>query len=138
MRARPSEDIGNLIPIGHIFKLHRLNRCTRDNHTIEFFFAHRLKITIEHHHVFYGRVFGGVTLQLHETDFHLKRSVRKQTNQVCLSGDFKRHQIQNHDFQRTDTWVVALELSITNIFSFLRMSIAGSLSGNLKGIAFKV
>ena len=33
------------------------------------------------------------------------------------------------------SWVVALELSITKIFSFFRISIAGSRSGNLNGIA---
>ena len=74
--AGPVEDIHYLVPIGHLLIIHGLHRRTCDNHTVELLMAHRLKVAIEHHHVFYGRILRRMTLKLHKIDIQLQRGVR--------------------------------------------------------------
>ena len=85
MGTGPIEDIGNLIPVVHLFKIKRLYRCTCDDHTIKLLIAHRFEVAVEHHHVFDRRILGGMTTQFHETDLQLQGGVRKETDQVRLS-----------------------------------------------------
>ena len=82
MRTRPVEDFSNLIPISHLLKIHLLYRSTGDNHAIVLFTAHLVEIRIECFHVFYRSVLGSMAFYLHERDFHLKRSIGKQTHQI--------------------------------------------------------
>ena len=82
MRTRPVEDFSNLIPISHLLKIHLLYRSTGDNHAIVLFTAHLVEIRIKCFHVFYRSVLGSMAFYLHERDFHLKRSIGKQTHQV--------------------------------------------------------
>ena len=102
MRTRPREDLRNLTPIADILKFKLFNGGTGDDHTIEFLIPHLGKVAIEHHHMFDGRILRCMALQLHKADFQLQGRVGKQTNQIRLCGNLQRHQIQNHDSQRTD------------------------------------
>ena len=92
----------HLVPIGNLLEVKRLHGSSGDNHAVELLVLHHFKVAVEHHHVLNGRVLGRMALELHETHFNLQRGVRQQPNQVSLGGYLERHQIENHNFQRTD------------------------------------
>ena len=102
MGTGPVEDFLDLIPIGHLLKVECLYRGSRDDHTVELLLAHHLKIAIEHHHVLYRRILGGMTAELHETDLQLQGGIGKQTDQIGLRRYLQGHQVQDDDAQGTD------------------------------------
>ena len=102
MRTRPREDVLHLLPITYIFELQLLNGSASDNHAVILLIPHLLKSTVEHHHVFDGRVLGGVALQFHKTDFELQGSVRQEPYQICFRRNLQRHQVEDDNLQRTD------------------------------------
>ena len=101
MRPRPVENLRNFIPVVHLFVFQMFHRRPCDNHAIELFILHQLKVPVKGFHVLNGRILGSVPLHLHESDFNLQRRIGKQANQVCFSRNLQRHQIQDNDAQRT-------------------------------------
>lgn len=47
MRARPFEDLRQLIPIGHVLEGQRFNRCAGDDETVKFAMFHRVPVLIK-------------------------------------------------------------------------------------------
>ena len=110
MGACPVENLSHLRPVGHILKLQRLDRSTRDNHAVILLALHLLEVAIEHHHVLYRRVLGRMTLQLHEVDFQLQRRIGQQADKVCLRRYLQRHQVEYRNAQGTDVLHVSTRI----------------------------
>ena len=98
----PLEDFGNFLPIRHFLVVELLNGRASDDHSVELLFLEDVEVLVEHHHVLDGRIFRRVTLEFHEIHLQLQRRIGKQPHQVGFRGDFKRHEVENYDAQRTD------------------------------------
>ena len=98
----PRHDSTDLVPVCHLFIVVSLHWSSGDDHSVELLVSHCLKIAIEHHHVFDGRVLWRMALEFHKRDVELKRRVGEQTHKVSLGGDLQRHEIKDNDFQRTN------------------------------------
>ena len=98
----PVEHFRDFFPIVHILKRHLFYRCTGDNHPIELLILQYIEVMIERLHVLYRCILRGMTLEFHESHFDLKRRIREETYQVCLGGNLDRHQVEDHNLQRTN------------------------------------
>ena len=98
----PFHDLHQFFPVIHFFIFHLFYRRTGDNHSVELLIFQYIEVMIERLHVLYRCILRGMTLEFHESHFDLKRRIREETYQVCLGGNLDRHQVEDHNLQRTD------------------------------------
>ena len=119
MRTGPHDDFRHLRPIAHLFVRQLFDRCPCDDHPIKPLVAHRFEVTVEHHHVFDGRVLRRMAFQLHERDVELQRCIRQQPYEIRFGGDFQGHEVEYGDTQGTDVLRMSAQvIHHEDIFSF--------------------
>ena len=99
---RPLEDLTQLVPVVHVFKVHLFHRRACDDHAVVFLVLDLVKRLIKMQHVLGGRVFAFVRSRLQQLNIHLQGRITQQAQQLRFGLDLGRHQVENQDFQRTD------------------------------------
>ena len=102
MCVRPVHDLCQFIPVVNFFKFHLLDRCTGDDHTVVIIFPHILKFHIERVQMAGRCIFRLVACHHQKGDINLQGGVGKGAQKLQLGIFFERHQIQDHNLQRTD------------------------------------
>ena len=100
--VRPVHDLCQFIPVVNFFKFHLLDRCTGDDHTVVIIFPHILKFHIERVQMAGRCIFRLVACHHQKGDINLQGGVGKGAQKLQLGIFFERHQIQDHNLQRTD------------------------------------
>ena len=110
MGGGPVENRLELVPVVHIFERHMLYRRAGDHKTVVIVVFERIEVFVELDEMIGGNVRGLMRGGLHEVDFDLQRRLGNQTQQLCFSLDFLRHQVQDHQFERADALTLRLGL----------------------------
>ena len=124
---------GKLLPIVNLFKRHILNRRTGDNHAVEALIPELVEGFVKSLQVSRGDMAADVAGHLHQSDINLQRRVAEQTQKLILRFNLGGHQVDNHDFERTNVLCdSALVRHDKDIFAF-QYFISGKIRRNTNG-----
>ena len=102
MGGGPVENRLELVPVVHIFERHMLYRRAGDHETVVIVVFERVEVLIELDEVVGGNMRGLMRGGLHEVDLDLQRRFGDQSQQLRFGFDLLGHQVQDHQFERTD------------------------------------
>ncbi len=126
-------DVGQFVPVVHLFKGELFHRRARNDHAVEGTVAYLRKGLVETLKMLRRGVFRLVALRPQERDVDLQRRVAEQTQKLCFRGDLGRHQVDNGDFERADVLTVGPPFRHDeNVFA-LQNRAGGEVFGNLDG-----
>ena len=102
VRLAPLHDLAQLVPVFHLLKGHLLHRRAGDDESVKVLIPEFVERLVEGDHVIFGSVFRFVGVGVHQHQLHLQGRVAQQAAELCFRVDLGRHQVQQHDLQRTD------------------------------------
>ena len=98
----PFHDFRQFLPVIHLLEGHVLHRRSGNDHTVEFPVFQFVKGLVESQQMLLWGVFRLMSGEHHQFQMHLKGRVAQHTAQLCFGDDFRRHQIQQNNFQGAD------------------------------------
>ena len=98
----PLHDPAKLLPVIHILEIKVLHRRAGDDHAVEFTVLQFIKGFVEGQQMLFGGILGFMSGNHHQLQMDLQRRITQNTAQLGFRDDFCRHQVQQHDLQRTN------------------------------------
>ena len=98
----PFHDLAQFRPIIHLLKFHQFHRRTGDDHAVKLPVLQFIEGLIECQQMLLRNILGLMGGHMHQFKMDLQGCITQQTGKLGLCGNLGRHQVQQHDLQRTD------------------------------------
>ena len=94
IRPRPFKNLGQFLPIGHVFERQRFDRRASNNETIKFAMFDRVPVLIKADQMLLAGILRRMPADHDQSHFDLQRAGANQTRDLRLSANFVRHQVE--------------------------------------------